>query len=207
MFSLLAVAAAFASTPSAAIQAAVAAKVGVPAADVEVHGVELPTAPTSVDWLVDLPSVGPVWGDVSVTLHAGTSRYLVRPRVTVWQTLPVAAKSARAGERVEITTARVARDTLHGQAPVDPTHSWQARVDLVAGAPLTTTVVRERPDAAQGQTVRIVAGAGPLVVFAPGQLGEDAFVGDRVHVVNLATRTQLVGTLQGDGTVRVGGLP
>lgn len=196
-----------ASTPSAAIRAAVAQKVGVVLEDVEVHGVSLPTAPADADWIVDLPTVGPVWGEPAVVLHVGTTRFVLRPHVTVWQTLPVAAQAASAGEPVSVTTARVARDTLRGAVPVDATHTWEARVDLAAGAPLTTSVVRARPDGAQGQQVRIVAGQGPLSVQAPGQLGEDAFVGDRVHVVNLATRTQLVGTYQADGSVLVGGLP
>lgn len=195
-----------AATPELAVREAIAARVGVPVADVEVVGLRLPAGE---DWRAEVPSVGQLWGDVPVTvrgvLPTGETRYGVRAHVTVFQELPVATSAVHVGEVVPVTTARVAMDSLRGATPVDPAGRWEARSDLAALTPLTTRCVRPRPDAKEGANVAIVAGRGPLRVVAPGQLSEDAFVGADVHVINLATRTVLVGRFTEDGQVAVGG--
>lgn len=195
-----------AATPELAVREAIAARVGVPVADVEVVGLRLPTGD---DWRAEVPGIGQLWGDVPVTvrgvLPTGEVRYGVRAHVTVFQELPVATSAVHVGEVVPVTTARVAMDSLRGATPVDPAGQWVARSDLAARTPLTTRCVRPRPDAKEGATVAIVAGRGPLRVVAPGQLSEDAFVGADVHVINLATRTVLVGRFTEDGQVAVGG--
>lgn len=197
-----------AASPEAAVREAVAARLHVPLDDVEVAPLQLAAA---ADWRAELPTVGPVWGSVPVVIFgtsaSGPVRYAVRPRITVFQELPVAAGATAAGTAVTVRTARVALDDLRGATPVDPALRWEARVDLAPDTPLTTRCVRPLPDAKEGATVRIVAGSGPLRVMSVGRLGDDAFVGAEVIVESLATRTQLRGVLQADGTVYVGGPP
>jgi flagella basal body P-ring formation protein FlgA len=196
-----------AASPELAVQEAVAARLDVPVTDVEVGPLGLPQG---LNWVAELPSVGPVWGKVRVTvrgvLPSGDARYVLSSDIQAFRQLPIAASAVRAGEVVPVTTARVAMDSLRGATPVDPAGTWVARTDMLAQAPLTTRSVRPRPDAQEGQSVRIVAGSGAVRVSAPGQLGEDAFVGAEIHVVNLATRAVLVGRYTAEGEVLVGEL-
>lgn len=198
---------ALAGDPELAVREAIAARVGAPLADVELVDLGVSGLPAEVDWRVDLPAVGPWWGTVPLVIRSadGARRYAVRARVTVWQELPVAAKPAAAGEPVEVHLARLPRERLRGEAPVDPSARWEARVDLPAGAPVTTLRARPRPDGEEGTLVTIVAGTDRLRVAANGRLGEDAFVGRPVRVANLDTHALLVGVYQPDGSVRVGG--
>ena len=204
------------SDPNLAIQAAVAERLQLPVSDIEVTGVSATgvsatgvSATGAADWQVQLPSVGPLCGSTPVviwdTTEPSRTRQVVRPYITAWQTLPVAAAAVGAGEMVTAAQGRVSCVRLRGEQPVDPNKNWQARVDLDAGAPLTTARVRLMPDAVSGTTVRIAAGVNGLLVVAPGVLSEDAFVGASVRVVNLATHVQLVGIYGEDGRVFVGG--
>lgn len=199
-----------ANDPSLVLRTAIADRLHVTPADVEVTGLEAMATvlPATLDWTVDLPAVGAVWGNVPVVFRAATAagprREVARPHIAVWLSLPVAASAVMAGQRVTVALARVACDQLRGEDPVDPAGSWQARTDIRAGAPLTSARVRPMPDAVAGATVRIRAGRDGLAVVAPGQLADDAFIGAQVHVVNLVTHAQLTGTYDANGDVRVG---
>lgn len=196
-----------AGEPALVLREVVAARLSVPVTDVEVGGLGVEGLEADLDWRVDLPALGPWWGSVPVVLRSadGTRRYAIRPEITVWQELPVAARSTRAGDPVEPASARVSRASLRGETPVDPGARWEARVDLAAGQPLTTSRVRPLPDAQAGSLVEIVAGSPGLRVMANGRLGADAFVGQPVTVSNLDTHALLVGVFMSDGSVWVGG--
>jgi flagella basal body P-ring formation protein FlgA len=207
---LWALATAWGADPAEAIAEAVADRLAVPVEDVEISELGLPANVPTASWLAELPSVGPLWGHVPVVLRGAAGeqvlRYTLRPNIRVWRELPVAGKATAAGGRIEVKLRRVALDTLRGADPADPDQDWQARVDLAENAPLTTTNVRPMPAAVEGSAVRIVSGSGRLVVVAPGQLAEDAFLGRGVQVVNLSTRKVLQGVYETDGIVRVGGV-
>lgn len=207
---LLALAMAWGMDPADAVAAVVAGRLSVPVTDVEITELVLPTnVPANTTWQAELPTVGPVWGHVPVVLRGVSGsqvlRYMVRPNIRVWRELPVAGKAAAAGTRVEVKLRRVALDTLRGGEPADADQDWRARIDLAENAPLTQACVEPMPAAAEGATVRIVTGAGGLVVVAPGRLEQDAFLGSTVRVTNLSTRAQLSGVYETDGIVRVGG--
>jgi len=70
---------------------------------------------------------------------------------------------------------------------------------------LTTGVVRRHPDLREGAAVTLVVQRGALVITAPGQLLADAIVDQSVKVLNLATKAELLGTLQADGRIHLGG--
>jgi flagella basal body P-ring formation protein FlgA len=190
-----------AGTVQDAVREAVAVREGVPLADVDVSGIgDLPNAPREADWAVTLPASGSVTGTVRVTVRAGALRYGILPHVVVWRELPVAAADVAAGAPVAVQMARVSSDLLGGAA-VDPSGAWTARVPLEAGEPLTAVNVRATPDIARGTPVRIVSDQGLVSVSAPGKILDDGMVGDRVAVLNLATRAVQSGTYRGDATV------
>jgi flagella basal body P-ring formation protein FlgA len=208
LVALLSVASALAARPVDAIASAVAARVGVPVADVEVTGLGLPEdANVDAAWVVDLPAGQRRFtGATTVSLRREDApvRFSLRPRVVTWHAVPVAERSVRAGEPVSLVTARVASDVLRTEDPVTGGR-WVARVGIEAGAPVTTARVRPAPDLADGADVKLIAGTGALRVAAPGRLLSDAWVGAPVSVLNLATRAVLKGTYRGENTVALEG--
>lgn len=216
MFSLLLalspalVARAFAGTAEDAVRDTVAAHLEVPPEDVDVQGLgALAGLAPDAACSVQLPQVGSVEGIVQLVLYCASptgtqQRHLTRAVIQVWRTVPVAAWSVSAGERVEVTMERVAGHRLRGEIPVQGEGAFRARVDLAAGEPLTTSRAAPWPDAPRGADVLLVAGSDTgLVVTASGQLLQDGWVDKRVGVLNLATRTVLQGTYRADGTVVV----
>jgi len=208
LVALLSVATALAARPADAIAAAVAARAGVPATDVEVTGLGLPEgADVDAVWRVDLPAGQRRFtGTTAVYLQRedGPARFALRPRVVTWHEVPVAERSVRAGEAVALVRARVASDVLRAEEPVDEGR-WVARVGIEAGTPVTTARVRAAPDLADGAEVKLLAGSGALRVAAPGRLLGDAWIGAPVSVLNLATRAVLKGTYRGENTVALEG--
>lgn len=191
---------AFAREPADAIRDAIAERVGVPASDVEVTGIgRLESQPQDPDWVVTLPSAGPMSGDLRVIIRADESRYALVPHVVIWRQLPVAAAKAGASGRIEMTMGRVSSDRLAGSIPVAPDAAWEARVDFAPGDPVTTANARAWPDARRGADVRIVSAAGAGA--AVGELLDDGFIGARVSVMDLATRAVVRGTFSAEGTV------
>jgi flagella basal body P-ring formation protein FlgA len=201
-FVLLLTGSASAALPEAVVREVVAARAGVALADVEVGPLGLP-ASALVDgaWQVSLPSNAVFTGATTMTLSNGPARFVVRPRVVVWREVPVAASAVSAGSPVEVGSARVASDVLRGEVPVDPSLAWDATVSFTAGQPVTMNRVRPRADVREGAAVRIEAGVGPLSVSAPGELLSDARVGQRVAVLNLATRAVQDGVYRGENVV------
>ncbi len=203
MYALLAVAAAFAATPQESVRAAVAARLRVPPADVEVAPLEdivgLPTSGCAVE----LPRVGAVEGSVPVVLLCGSGRWSTRVYVDVWRVVPVAAEAAERGETVTIATERRSTRELRGDPLIEGEGPWRARVAMQAGEPLTTTRVAPVPDAARGAAVILEAGGDRFMVRASGELLVDAWVDQSVTVLNLSTRTVVAGVYRGDGRVTV----
>ncbi|MES2640704.1 MAG: flagella basal body P-ring formation protein FlgA [Myxococcota bacterium] len=195
-----------------AVRDTVAAHLEVAPEDVEVQGLgALAGLTPDATCSVQLPQVGSVEGIVQVVLYCDAAgggaptRHLTRAVIQVWRTVPVAAWSVEAGERVETTMERVSGHRLRGEIPVEGAGAFRARVPLAAGEPLTTSRAAPWPDAPRGADVLLVAGSDTgLVVTANGQLLQDGWVDKRVGVLNLATRTVLQGTFRSDGTVVVG---
>jgi flagella basal body P-ring formation protein FlgA len=118
----------------------------------------------------------------------------VRARLDHWVQAPLVSAATPVGGRVELGEGRVLASRIDG-ALVEGEGPWEARANLRAGEPVTTRRVRRLPDARDGARVTLVAGGGGLVLTAPARLMDDAMVGDRVKVANLATGTVMEGTL------------
>lgn len=201
----LALAAATAATPSEAIRGAVATRLGIPVADVEVSAMAPIPGLQEADWSVELPLSGPITGNVPVVLRSGAGRYAVRPVIVAWREVPVAAEATAAGQTVPLAMARVSSDRLRGETVVERGSSWVARVDLAAGDPVTTSRARAEPDARRGAEIRVVTECGALSIQAPGVLLGDAYVGKPVSAMNLSTHVVLSGTYRSDGVVLLEG--
>ncbi|MSQ02619.1 MAG: flagellar basal body P-ring formation protein FlgA [Myxococcales bacterium] len=202
----LAPAAASAATPEAAIRTAVAARLGLPEADVSLTDLDSPEGlPADADFTVELPGYALREGHLSVELKSRRGSWRLRPDVALWVTVPVASKAIARGEPVESSPMRVRMRELRGSTPVDADLSWEATTSIAAGQPVTVGRVRRLPDLRDGARVSVVVSRGGISVRAPGELLADAVIGQTVAVLNLATRSQQLGTLQADGTVTLGG--
>ena len=192
---------------SAAIQSAVAARLGIEAADVVVEGLSI-GGPTDLDWKVELPRYGSLTGRVSLTLWATVDghpvRHRVTPDLTAWLSVPVATATTRPGQPLSLSLARVASSTLGGETPVDPALTWEAATTLQAGQPVTTLRARPAPAMREGQDVTLVVTRGAVTVRAPGRLEADAFSGQPVAGPTLATKPLARGPFA-DGVVTLGG--
>lgn len=199
-------AAATAATPEAAIRTAVAARLGLPEADVSLSDMDAPEGlPADANFTVELPGYTLREGHVSMELKTLRGSWRLRPDVALWVTVPVASKAIARGEPVEASLMRVRLRELRGSSPVDAELSWEATTSIAAGQPVTVGRVRRLPDLRDGARVSVVVSRGGISVRAPGELLADAVIGETVAVLNLATRSQQLGTLQADGTVTLGG--
>jgi flagella basal body P-ring formation protein FlgA len=198
---------------NAAIRAHVADALNIEAHDVEVRsnglGQPFPCGPTARIEVETFPDETyqrfvrlRVLGEERGTVCAD---FRVRTELVIWQEVPVAASTTRAGESIRLTTGRVERHRVQGQ-PVDPLQGpFLALAPLEAGAPVTASRVRTAPDWKSGSTVTLLAGANGLVIKAPGRLLADARNGERVRVANPATGAVVVGVITADGLVKVEG--
>lgn len=199
---------AFAETPVEAVHAAIVAELQLPPEDVVVQKVGVGSVPEGTSWTVSLLSEA-LWGTVSLEMNAtfpdGNSKnYRTWAKVSVWAPILVAAEEVEAGEKIPVRLERQQLDLLYGDRPVDPDKNWRARVSLEEGEPLTRLRVDRWPDAVESSSVELVARRGALSVRAPGRLEEDAWVGQRVEVLNLLTQSTLIGIYEADGTVCIG---
>ena len=133
--------------------------------------------------------------------HQLLGSWRMRPALDIWKPFPVAASDAAVGELVSTRVEPVLLKEIRGQQVGEGT--WVARVALSEGDPLTDRVLRRRPDSARGSVVRIEVRQGALTIAADGRLMEDAFVGEDVRVLNLATRSTQRGRLVAQSRVEI----
>ena len=201
------------SREEAAVQAHVADRLGVDLSDVEVKSLGL-HQPLNCDQAATISASSRSsedfkgHADIRLTgIDAGGECGSVRIRaaVKVWLTVPVTKAATLAGNPVEIESARMSIDQIHGVPVPLSSGPWEARVSMAPGAPVTLNLVRAVPDARNGATVTLESGHGGLKVTAQGRLLENGQIGERVKVSNLATDQVVYGILVGPGRVRAGG--
>lgn len=147
-----------------------------------------------------------LWVDLYDDRQSCASMHL-RPRIRTWTRVPVAAEQLQPGQEVRWELRRVAVERVAGTA-LQPEQlegvRWLARTTVAEGEPLTELVLRARPDGASGEQVQVLAGTGGLIIETPGRLMDDAFLGEKVRIANLATRGVHDGTLFAPGCVSTG---
>lgn len=138
---------------------------------------------------------------VSILVRGNLAAKLtVNPYLTVWVEAPVAAKPLAAGEEVLSELALVPIEKVRGQTYAT---SGLARVALDPGTPLTNLVVSPAPDIRKGSSVELRVTRGSLTITAAGHVLEDGRIGERIKVVNDATRVALDGILIDGATVEI----
>jgi flagella basal body P-ring formation protein FlgA len=120
-----------------------------------------------------------------------SARFAVQPSLTLWVTVPVAARDLAAGEAIAVVDAEVDLAKVVGL----PVRQGTARVAIAAGRPVLESMVGAQFDAINGSSVELVYVRGNLVIAAEGRLLEDAKLGDSVRVVNEASRAVARGVL------------
>lgn len=200
LLSALAQAGDFATRLSAEIQQAAAAALSVPAEDVEVAstGFGGEGCGDRIE-VIARPGEGFVGTiDLRVVARQGEvvcGQWRVRPRLAVWQTLPVAVKPAAAGEPIEIRAERVRVDRPLGTPVPTSGRPLVARTSVRSGQVVVAELARALPDVDTGQTVKIEVRAGSLTITSEGYLAQPSSVGETVRVRTAATNTIIEGTL------------
>jgi flagellar basal body P-ring formation protein FlgA len=136
-------------------------------------------------WLLLCLLPGPVWADAIIptkVIKAGTV---------------IAAEDL---QRVEATIdgAISAPDQIIGQ---------EARVTLYPGRPIRAESLGPPAVVDRNQIVALAYVSGGLTITTEGRALARGSVGDVIHVLNLSSRSTVVGQILPDGTVRVGPLP
>lgn len=74
---------------------------------------------------------------------------------------------------------------------------------VVANMPLTDTMISETPLVKRGHRILLLASGSGLTIKAPGEIKQDAMVGDYVKAMNLLSKKVITGLLIDENTVRV----
>jgi len=118
----------------------------------------------------------------------------------------VPTRTIRAEEMLVPQDFEVRQGTLRGVVDdVGMLEGMQARVALYPGRPIRLQDVGPPALVDRNEIVILVFEAGGLEIRADGRALSRGAFGDRVRVMNLASRSTLFGTVASDGTVHVGG--
>ncbi len=148
---------------------------------------------------------------VTVSLLKGEreiKRGVVTVRVERRRAIPVAARALPARVPIGEDDVRLASvdassmpdDALLDSASIVGRETTRA---VSAGVPLRAAYVQDAPAVSRGQLVRLRVENGALRIEAVGRVREDAAVGDRVRVLNVHSRRELVGVVGEEGVVHV----
>ena len=129
------------------------------------------------------------------------------PRVAIWKLLPSAGSSVSAGEVVEVSLQKGRLDQVQGSLIELDGGPWLAMTALQKGEPLTNERPKRKPVNTDGDEVVLLVTTGTLRITAKGRLMSDAYIGQQVRVLSLATNTVVEGKLMQFGTVQIGGYP
>ena len=121
------------------------------------------------------------------------------------QTL-VAAKNLRAQSIIGPEDLVVMERTIPGTyGIVDDIIGMEARVTLYAGRPIRIDQIGPPAVIERNQIVTLLYRRGGLSIAAEARALGRAGAGDRLRVMNLASKSTVVGIVQSNGTVTVGG--
>ncbi|MEM9096856.1 MAG: flagellar basal body P-ring formation chaperone FlgA [Pseudomonadota bacterium] len=116
----------------------------------------------------------------------------------------IAARAIAGKSIVQPADLRLAEQAIDG-ALSDPAEAVgrEARVTIYAGRPISAGDLRAPAIVERNDIVRLRYARGPLVIEADGRALDRGAVGDRISVMNMASRSVLVGVVGPDGVVGV----
>lgn len=118
----------------------------------------------------------------------------------------IAARTIRAQTLLTAADVRLVQGDVAGAyAVLDDVVGQEARVALYAGRPIRSNEVGPPAVIDRNQIVLLLFRQGGLSMAAEGRALGRAGVGDRLKVMNLASRQTISGIVREDGTVIVGG--
>ena len=132
--------------------------------------------------------------------------------LALFVSLPVKADTVLATQNIRAQSILTAGDlkvierTISGTiANIDDAIGMEAKVTLYAGRPIRMNDIGPPAIIERNQIVTLVFESGVLTIAADARALGRAGPGDRLRVMNLMSRSTVVGTVRADGSVRVGG--
>jgi flagellar basal body P-ring formation protein FlgA len=117
----------------------------------------------------------------------------------------IAARTIRAQTMLSAGDVTLAKGDVAGAyTALDEVVGQEARVALYAGRPIRSNEVGPPAVIARNQVVVLLFRSGVVTMAAEGRALGRAGVGDRLKVMNLASRQTVTGLVREDGTVTVG---
>lgn len=120
----------------------------------------------------------------------------------------VAARTLRAQSVLGPDDVAVVDEVVPGTAS-DPSEvmGLETRVTIYQGRPIRSVDLGAPAIVDRNQAVILMYAAGPLIITAEGRALGRGGAGDRVKVMNVASRTIVLGVVADDGSVRVASNP
>lgn len=116
----------------------------------------------------------------------------------------VAARTLRAGTVLTgEDLATVAEDVPGALSSLDDALGQEARVNLYAGRPIRMGEIGPAAIVERNQIVTLIYDQAGLMIATEGRVLDRGGLGERVRVMNLASRTTVTGTVAEDGNVHV----
>lgn len=118
----------------------------------------------------------------------------------------VAARTIRSHQVLALEDLRLVEGTAPGSFTArEDLVGLEARVVLYPGRPIRSGDVGPAAIIERNQIVTLLYRRGTLTIAADARALGRAGIGDRLRVMNLASRSTVTGVVLNDGTVRVGG--
>jgi flagellar basal body P-ring formation protein FlgA len=116
----------------------------------------------------------------------------------------VATRTIRAQTRIAAQDVTLVAAAIPGAVEdAEMAVGQETRVAIYAGRPILAEAIGPAAIIDRNQPVVLVFGMGGLTITAEGRSLGRGGVGDRVQVMNLASRSTVFGQITADGTVRV----
>jgi flagellar basal body P-ring formation protein FlgA len=116
----------------------------------------------------------------------------------------VATRTIRAQTRIAAQDVALVAAAIPGAVEdAEMAVGQETRVAIYAGRPILAETIGPAAIIDRNQPVVLVFGMGGLTITAEGRSLGRGGVGDRVQVMNLASRSTVFGQITADGTVRV----
>jgi flagellar basal body P-ring formation protein FlgA len=116
----------------------------------------------------------------------------------------VATRTIRAQTRIEPQDVTLVAAVIPGAVEqTDLAVGLETRIAIYAGRPILSDAIGPAAIIDRNQLVVLVFGTHGLTITAEGRSLGRGGVGDRVQVMNLASRSTVFGMITADGTVRV----
>ncbi len=118
--------------------------------------------------------------------------------------IAIASRNIRPGEVLDTTDVMMVRGEADGAFnSAAPIVGSEAKVALYAGRVILTSQIAPAASVERNQIIEITFASNGLSMTTEGRALGRGSVGQRIRVMNLASKTSIFGTIQSDGSVRV----